>query len=666
MHRRLALAVCTAAIGILPAGTAAASGSEGAVTPPKCADVVTSTPPGATSPTPAATAPCWVDEKYPFISEGKEGEGKRATEPSTEPCAIAIGQEQRPCYLTVASMTFKAWNEGRAVTEGPGTEHNKLIWSYNGQRWSLEPTFLAVSKSCDGRTIISAGKGDYWLVNASPAQPGQPWRPLCRFDSESNEWGPVAIPASTAQRLLYVSGSGTKQLLKTRNGAITSGACFAWNNCWFFGSYGIVLHWSEEPPPEGGEAVLALREAGTPLAPGLLPYGEFLAAAVGQAPGGEPFAMAVGANREGYTSPSGLENTSPLQTAAGGEPPAELYTSIGAAFQPVAFVPPHLEEAGNPYDTSLVAVSVDPRGFGWVAGGDPAAVPTEAHSNKPVPAPLAPVSAAGESTCVKPPLFAYAPEQTPVAGAVPGAFLWSSIATIPGTEEAIAGGVMRRTAGEVVPGAPSEDRSEEPVIAQVGCNGTTTLTRFRTTEVLLHGEATALSAPADREGRVTAVAASAPNAAWAATSAGTFASGRHAPPHLYRLTDGEPAEAEAGDNHETRVTHERAPPSFKEEPAPPPAPPSAPTIITTKKTIKLKPAIYDVKSELRTSTASGHVELNLYLTFKLRRSVTVGAHALQGRRVVSVAKPKRFKGRTGTLVLSLSRQHWPTKVTFIS
>ena len=260
-----------------------------------------------------------------------------------------------------------------------------------------------------------------------------------------------------------------------------------------------MLHWSEEPPPEGGEAVLALREAGTPLAPGLLPYGEFLAAAVSQAPGGEPFAMAVGANREGYTSPSGLENTSPLQTAAGGEPPAELYTSIGGAFQPVAFVPPHLEEAGNPYDTSLVAVSVDPRGFGWVAGGDRDRRIAR-HTRQPLPAPLAPVSAAGESTCVKPPLFAYAPEQTPVAGAVPGAFLWSSIATIPGTGEAIAGGMMRRTAGELVPGAPSEDVSEEPVIAQVGCNGTTTLTRFRTTEVLLHGE----TRPAHRRPRAAA------------------------------------------------------------------------------------------------------------------------------------------------------------------
>jgi hypothetical protein len=232
---------------------------------------------------------------------------------------------------------------------------------------------------------------------------------------------------------------------------------------------------------------------------------------------------------------------------------------------------------------------------------------------------------------------------------------------------------MRRTVSEVVAGDPSEDAQPEPVIAQVACDGTLTLTRFRTDEVLENGTVTTKPAPADREGAVTAVAASAPNDAWAATSEGEFPrsgitnpKGVEEPPHLYHLTNGLAPEAEAGNSLETRVKHEPPIPVFHEE-APPPAPPApTPVTVTTKRTVKLPAAIYDVKSSVSTSSAGGHTEINLYLTFRIRRTVTVGAHALRNGRVVSVAKPKRFRGHTGTLVLSLSRAHWPTKVTFIS
>jgi hypothetical protein len=671
MHRCLALAICTAAIATTAVfGTAAASASEGAGTPPKCAAVVTSTPPGALNPTAAPNAPCWVEEKYPFVGEGKEVEGRKHLEPSTEPCKTAE-TEGRPCYLKVLSMTFKAWNEGRAVTEGPKErEGPPLVWAYNGKRWSVDPTFLAQAKNCTGTTIISAGKGDYWLVNASPKATGEPWAPLCRFDAESDEWGPVSIPATTAERLTYL---GEHESIRTRSGGITSGACFAWNNCWFFGSYGVVLHWSEEPPSAGAEPLLALREAGTPYTPGLISGGEFLGAAVGQAPGGESFALAVGSNSEGTNSPSGREQVTPLQTTAGGEPPAELYSSIGGPFAPVNFIAPHLTEAEDPYDGSLVAVSVDPAGSGWVAGGsaEHRTEPPLHVGYKPQVSPLVPVTASGESICVKPPLFAFAPEGEPVSGAVPGAFWWSSIAVIPGTSEAIAGGAMRRTAGEVIAGDPSEDAQPEPVIAQVACDGTVTLTRFRTNEVLENGTVTSNPAPADREGHVTAVAASAPNDAWATTSKGDFppdtTEGRStpavAPPHLYHLTDGLPPDAEAGNSLETRVKREPPVPVFHEE-TPPPAPAPVVLTVTTKRTIKLPPAIYGVKSSVHTSTVAGHTKIDLYLTFRLRRAVTVGARALRNGHVVSVAKATRFRGRTGKLVLSLDRAHWPTKVTF--
>jgi hypothetical protein len=224
---------------------------------------------------------------------------------------------------------------------------------------------------------------------------------------------------------------------------------------------------------------------------------------------------------------------------------------------------------------------------------------------------------------------------------------------------------MRRTPKEVVADAPSEDQDGEPVIAQLSCDGRATLTRFRTTELTATGAATDNPAPADRGGHVIAVAASATNDAWAVTSGGAFASGAPAPPRLYHLMNIEPPKAERGNSQESS-TEQPPPAGPSEEPAPPPPPAPATKITTTKRTIKLAPALYDVKSKLHTSTVAGRVALELYITFKLRRATTIGAHALRGGRVVSVARPKHFKGHSGTLILSLDRAHWPTKVTFVS
>ncbi len=674
LHRCLALALCTGAVGLLPGtahpspalATTTSSGGEGA---PACARVVTTTISGTA---PVAGSPCWVQESYPFVSEGLEGEGRSTRAPSKEPCNIALKNEET-CYQTVTSMAFKGWDNGRAVTsEGPGNP--KMVWRYAAGHWSPDSAFLAQRSNCTGEKIISAGGGDYWLIDATPKLPGQPWPSLCRFDRESGEWGEVPIPASTKERLEYVKtetreGVVVHEERKTRVGAITSGACFAWNDCWFFGSYGVVLHWSEVE-----EAVPALREASTPALYGLISGGEFLAAAASEGPAGEEFGLAVGGISEGGTTATGAEERIPLQGVQGGEPPAQLYSSIGGAFSPVAFNPPTVAQPESPYDTKLVAVAVDPAGQGWVAG-QPALEPKAAAV---VPAPLVPVTDAGAASgCERPPLFSAVAKgaPAPAAGAASpaGSFSWTSLGEVPSTGEAIAGGEMRRTQAETVAGDPSEDTHGEPVIAQASCSGTTTLTRFRANELALGGTETQHSAPADREGElsgegtVSAVAAIAPNDAWAATGFGTFASGEKAPPHLYRLTNGLTPEAEAGNDDEgarpKREPKEKAP---TPEATPPPPPPPAPTTTTTKRTIRLPAAVYDVRSKLHTSDAAGHVTLSLYITFKLRRAVTIGAHALRKGKLVSVARPKHFAGHSGTLVLVLNRAHWPTKVTFVT
>jgi hypothetical protein len=286
--------------------------------------------------------------------------------------------------------------------------------------------------------------------------------------------------------------------------------------------------------------------------------------------------------------------------------------------------------------------------------------------------PIIPVSIEGESsTCVKQPLFvdAYEAQEVPAEGpdgpTVPGSFLWSSLTVVPNSGEGMVGGLTRplgRIGAE--PG--------EPVIARVSCGGPPTLTRLRVEELKNEigqdelketGTGKTVAVP----GEVTAVAANAPNDAWASTSASVFADGAHEPPRLFRFWNGAPPEGvEAGNELETRTRPpEPPPPTEPSAPPEPPAPP-APKTVTHKKTIKLAPSIYDVKAALHTSTVGGRPHFSLYITFRLRRSVTVGAHALRNGRVVSVARPKRFSGRTGILVLGLTRQNWPTKVTFVA
>jgi hypothetical protein len=110
------------------------------------------------------------------------------------------------------------------------------------------------------------------------------------------------------------------------------------------------------------------------------------------------------------------------------------------------------------------------------------------------------------------------------------------------------------------------------------------------------------------------------------------------------------------------------PPIFVEAP-PDPEPPAPPDTTvtqvgpTTTKRIKLKPAIYGVRARVRTSKRG---TIALYLSFRVRRSVTVGAQALRRRAVVSSSGLKRFKAPRGKLVLKLDRRHWPTRIRFVS
>jgi hypothetical protein len=386
--------------------------------------------------------------------------------------------------------------------------------------------------------------------------------------------------------------------------------------------------------------------------------------------------LAVGATSEQAAT------LGPLPPQPDGAPPPQLFAWSGSAFSPLDFTPPTASQPGDPYRTDLVAVDVNAQAAGWVAGnpegyrvqfstgpdGTPAANGRPVSSS-PEPVPLVPVSTSGRSmTCgglsqerftyTSNPLAAFSSE------AFPGAFLWSSVGAVPFTGAALAGGRMRAaTAG---PG-PNEDEIGEPAIAQVGCDGAASVTRFRTGDPTWTGPQPGPLAPADRGGTVTAIAANASNDAWAATSKGELKipksiSSYFEPPHIYRLTDGQPPAALEGDDIEPRPLELQIdPPIFVLEPPPPPLPPPSPTTVTKTRRVRLAPAIFDVRARVR-----GQRHLSLYLTFRLRRPVTLGAEALRHKRIVGMARPRRFSGRRGQLVIGLDRKRWPTKVRFIT
>jgi hypothetical protein len=606
---------------------------------------------------PSTGHPCWTDvQPYPFGSEG------RPVDTSSVQCAPGPSGEQSPsCYLTVTSMAFRAWNRGLAATEASAQVNGEpaadpfVVWLFNGTRWFPDPTFPGQA-ACKGNTVVWAGKLDYWLVG-----PGnQTWPSICRFDGINFLWEPLSLPQKTLQRIT-VPASDPPRL---EPGGITSAACPAWNDCWFFGTYGTVVHWDGK----------ALSDASPDPAEGWLQT-EYTGAVARQGQDGKALGLSVGASSERAAT------SGPLPPQPDGAPPAQLFGWTGAGFSPLGFTPPTVPQPGDPYRTDLVSVDIDAQAQGWVAGdpegyrakfeAGPDAPPANGRpvSSSPEPAPLVPVSPAGASTsCTGPSQSRFTYTSNLLASyseeALPGAFLWSSIAAVPAAGEALAGGRMRPAAAGR---GPNEDTIGEPSIAQVSCDGKASVTRFRISDPTWSGPELSPLAPADRGGTVTAIAASTSNDAWAATSKGELRlpgsiSPYFEPPHIYRLTDGGPPAAPEGDDVEPRPLElQLDPPILVLEPPPPPPPPPAPMTVVKKHRVRLRSAVYDVRAKVH-----GRKHLSLYLIFRLRRPVTLGAEALRHRQIVGIARPRRFTGHRGQLVMPLDRKHWPTKVRFIT
>lgn len=652
LRRCLGLLAFSVTLGVLATAAVPAESLADVQSPAKrtCAGTTTTTrgPDGTAEETKieaGESAPpggCWEDvQPYPFSSGGE------SVEPGTTQLSCGIPGET--CYLTVVSMAFRAWNRGLALTEEAGGEDPYPVWRFNGTRWYPEAAFPG-SKTCPGERIVWAGKLDFWVVGGTK---------LCRFDGATLEWEPLAIPAATTERLAKVTAAEDDVL---HGRIITSAACLSWNDCWFFGRFGTVVHWNGEEEK--------LSDASPDRLLGAL-QGEYTAAVAREGPAGEPFGAAVAATSENGEGAA-------LNTE--GAPPRQLFYASGTeAFSPLAFTPfykPLTDDPDDPYETDLVAVDFDSEDQGWIAGNPaglrqvasaPEGTPRDRETRLPQPesqpqyAPLEPVSSSGVATACKGTpenRFAFTPfpETTEQPPEEPGSFLWSSIAVVPTLGDALAGGKLWPATNKL-----SEDNGE-PVIARAGCDGTTSVTRFRIPDA----SSPSGSGPADPLGTFTAIAANASNDAWASTTAGSAASDQ--PPHLYRLTNGQTPNAPEGNDEEpARPLPKQEEEHVSVEEPPPPLPPvEAPATVIQTKAVKLPAAIYDVKAKLHTSRRHGKLYLSLYVTFKLRRPATVGVKALRKGRVVSEARPRHFAGHSGTLILNLNRQHWPTKVSFIS
>jgi hypothetical protein len=612
-----------------------------------------------TTPASAATAssghPCWVDYDayspsqtgisymYPFGADGNP------VSPTSSGCSGSLPGPawqgdftpttgQSACYLQVNSFAFRAWNRGLAATgpprENPGTGATPFgVWLFNGTDWYPDPTFPG-SSTCPGNTVLWAGKLDYWLVGG---------RTLCRFDGIDLVWEPLSLPQATIARLQN-AGQAT--------GGIRSGACYTWDNCWFFGDAGTVVHWDGQ--------VLSDATPGAGASPWL--EGEFRGAVAARSPSGQEFGLAV---TDGIPGANG----GPPPTAPDGSAAPQIYTSQGGPFAPLAgSSPAALLQASGLASTDLVALTTDPQGDVWAAGQ-----PTPGGGG--TDAPLLRLSSSGSaSTCsgYGATTFSY----NPLSG-ITQSFAWQATSVFPADGSVLAGAHYQQQAATFPdppePGVTITD--DEPVLVHGVCGAPPTVTRFRIPNPRMDQTTSPALMPADEHGWTTAVVANADNDAWAATTDGTFEltpnGGQTASysmkPHLYRWTDGQPPDAPAGDDNESRPSLFTLSPPVYQIGAPTIVTVPGPITVTPKpgkpKKVKLPSPIYSIHSKVRPAARGAYT---LYLTFKVRRPVTLGLEALRGHAVVASTGLKHFAGRTGELKLTLHRKHWPTRLRLIT
>lgn len=537
-------------------------------------------------------------------------------------------------------MAFRSWNRGLAAVAPSSGTTPFGVWLYNGQRWFPDPTFPGGSV-CKGDTVLWAGKLDYWLVGENTTLvngvSSENWPSLCRFDGVNFEWERLAVPKATlAEVPLTPQG-------QHEPGGINAGACLAWNNCWFFGTYGTVVHWDGE--------TLSNASVGLGSSPWL--QADYTAAVARTDAAGNTFAVAAAASTSGAWMTAGQTGTGqPVAEQPDGSAPPQLFASFGSTFSPLGFTPLTSPQAGDPYRTDLVAVDFNAAGDGWVAGNPRGSIPPKTTQ----PAPLQRISTGGAAVpCPDTPAAEFS------ASASGSSYLWSSISVFP-AGDALAGG------RSLAPGTGIQ----EPVLVDASCGSAPVITRFRVADPTAATPAAAPLIPADEGAGITSVAANAVNDAWAATGEGTIQTSEttvNQAPHVYHLTDGQTPLAAAGNDSESRPVTQLADQVhyLVSPPVVVPVKP-APKIKKEKgkthyKTVHLPSPIYAITDSVSRSP-SGAVTLTI--AFKVRAKVRIGVEAFRNSQVVSTSGIRLFRaGTTGRLSLSLNPAKLPTRIAFL-
>ncbi|MGO9899311.1 MAG: hypothetical protein ACLP0J_06395 [Solirubrobacteraceae bacterium] len=638
MPRRLLALICTTLIAPLGAlaGSAQDAHAAGGL-------ACTETSP-AQAPAPSPGNPCWTQvDPYPFGEDGEPNPPEADCESQYGPTWQGDNAASGPCNQeVVTSMAFRAWNRGLAATTPVGQVGSSNafgVWLFNGSTWFPDPSFPG-SGSCPGNTILWAGKLDYWLIGGSSSSSAA-LQTLCRFDGVNLEWDVLSLPAATLARL------PVDPFTLNPIGGVTAGACFAWNNCWFFGTDGIEVHWDGQ----------TLTDATGALGPSPWLEANATAAVAGSDTSGNAFGLAVTASGTS-TSTTFLLQSAPTPDAPDGSATPQVWSSQGGPFAPLSVPLPTTAEQDDPNTTDLVAIGADAGGDVWVAGE-----PTNRDVISSAPAPLLRLSESGQLV----PCAGYGAstfsESADKTNGVTNGFAWNSVSVLPGGS-ALAGGY------DDAPGLDPEYSGsfDAPVVVRAACGQSPAITQFERPDPFAANQANAAPTPVDLNVNSPAVivSASAVNDAWAAVNIGNFYGSqteRQERAHLYLLTDGQAPDAPRGNDDEAPrpSLFPLQPPTYVIEP--PQTIVIQGTSTTTKKkgkatTVKEAPAVYDTTKKLNPHT------LTLTISFRVRRPVTLGIEAFDGRKLVAWSGYRRFTAHTGKLTLVLNRAHWPTRLSF--
>jgi hypothetical protein len=493
----------------------------------------------------------------------------------------------------VDDMEFYAPNEGLLSVEGNATVPAGLFF-YNGRGWHQLATV------CGGAGEISriawASPDEFWVIT----EPSEPrvgaGLGLCHF-KDGAVVGSYSTPLQSPDPFHTLDAA----------------ACNGPNDCWFAGIG------SEDP---SGQRIGAfhLHWDGTSLLTSYQPQGR----------GVSGLAFFGGTFYEGTFVGTESGNSTSRVTLATPEPePILIHRLTAGTFADVEFLPEAykgpLNEAGVPNDgTELLSAHSDGSEL-WFSGGGAASGP-DAPQQGSVPGP--PVAVRYDSTSAH---FEQVPIETSLFGPEDR---FVDVSPVPGG------------AGAWVADQTISQRGSDTAKARVALIG-------------VHGETTPQALPVSGAGRGSAqlVAATGPEEAWMATSAGW----------LFHYTNGAALPEDTDSHWQTTITQRPNESIEQFVPDTPPADNSqlfAPPPVAVEQAQSLETPVPEVIPALLKDIRVSRRGLMVIVSFKLAGLADVQLIAKRHGKTIAKTAKQRLKAGRHSLKLSFSAKRWPTGLSF--